>query len=92
MCFFMFKKIERRITKKWQLHLFYNGCLIKKVWINEDTIVKDLVLDIKVYGHKALFGKNIITLMVKPTKLLKTDLDKRKTYWGVVFEKGVEIQ
>lgn len=88
MCFFMFKKEK----SKWKLYLFYNGCLIKKVNIDETTIVKDLVLDITVIGHKALFGKNIITLMVKPTKLLKTDLDKRKTYWGVVFEKGVEVK
>lgn len=92
MCFFMFKKIREKINSKWTLYLFYNGCLIKKVRIDENTTVKDLVLDIKVYGHKALFGKNIITLMVKPTKLLKTNLDKRKTYWGVVFEKGVDIQ
>lgn len=84
----MFKKKE----SKWKLYLFYNGCLIKKVNIDETTIVKDLVLDITVIGHKALFGKNIITLMVRPTKLLKTDIDSKRTYWGVVFEKGVEVE
>lgn len=88
MCFFMFKKKKGY----WRLYLFYNGCLVKKVWIDENTSIKDLVLDITVIGHKALFGKNIITLMVRPTKLLKTDEVSKKTYWGIVFEKGVEVK
>lgn len=88
----MFKKLKERVNRRWKLYLFYNGCLVKKIWIDETTSIKDLVLDITVIGHKALFGKNIITLMVRPTKLLKTDIDSKKTYWGVVFEKGVDIE
>jgi len=30
--------------------------------------------------------------MVRPTRLLKTDEKKKKTYWGVCFEKGVDVQ
>ena len=38
-----------------------------------------------------MFGKWIVGIMVEPTKLLKTDEKNKKTYWGVVFEKGVDI-
>lgn len=84
-CFFMFKD-------KWTLYLFYDGVLIKKLRINKDTDIAKQVLFIKVYGHKKLFGKNIIGLMVKPIRLLKTEEDKKRTYWGVRNEIGVEVQ
>lgn len=77
--------------RKWSLYLFYDGVLIKKVKIDENTIIKEQVLNIRVHGHKSLFGKNNITLMVRPTRILKNDLDKKRTYWGVVFEKGVDV-
>jgi hypothetical protein len=78
----------------WTLFLFYDGVLIKKVkmLIDEKTEITKQVLFIKVYGHKNLFGKNIITLMVRPRRLLKTEEEKKRTYWGVVFEKGVEVE
>jgi len=78
----------------WTLFLFYDGVLIKKVkmLIDEKTEITKQVLFIKIYGHKNLFGKNIITLMVRPRRLLKTEEEKKRTYWGVVFEKGVEVE
>ena len=87
---FMLEKLKDKCTK-WKLYLYYDGVLIKKLRIDENTIIKEQVLNIRVHGHKNLFGKNNITLMVRPIKLLKTDVDKRSTYWGVGFEKGVDV-
>ena len=90
MCFLFMKKKDNNL---WTLFLFYDGILIKKVKmpIDSSTQINKQVLFIKVYGHRKLFGKNIITLMVRPKRLLKTEEEKRRTYWGVVFEKGVEV-
>ena len=89
---FMLDKLKDKWThRKWSLYLFYDGILIKKVKITEDTIINEQVLNIRVYGHKTLFGKNIITLMVRPVKLLKTEEMEKRTYWGVIFEKGVDV-
>lgn len=71
------------------MYLFYNGICIKKIKVHD---YKELdTFYIKVYGHKKMFGKYIVGLLVKPIRLLKTDEKKRKTYWGVIFEKGVDI-
>lgn len=88
----MLEKLKDKWThRKWNLYLFYDGVLIKRIKITEDTIINEQVLNIRVYGHKNLFGKNIITLMVRPVKLLKTEETKKCTFWGVIFEKGVDV-
>lgn len=86
--------MEKKNNNLWTLFLFYDGVLIKKVKmrIDENMEITKQVLFIRVWGHKNLFGKNIITLMVKPKRLLKTEEEKKRTYWGVVFEKGVEVE
>lgn len=76
-------------NKKWTIYLFYNGICIKRLKIDGKNKIETMY--IRVYGHKKLFGKWIVGLMVEPKKLLKTDEDKKKTYWGVVFEKGVDL-
>lgn len=76
-------------NKKWTIYLFYNGICIKKLKIDGKKKIETMY--IRVYGHKKLFGKWIVGLMVEPKKLLKTDEDKKKTYWGVVFERGVDL-
>ena len=83
----MFKK-----STKWKLYLFYNGMLIKKVKINEDEAPADKVYFIKVYGKKSMFGSNIVSLAVRPKVLLDNNEKDRRTYWGVVFEKGVNVE
>lgn len=89
----LLKLKDKWFQKKWVLYLFYDGYLIKKIKLKDiDAEINKQVLDIKVHGMKHLFGKNNITLMVRPQRLLKTDVDKKRTYWGVVFEKGVDIQ
>lgn len=76
-------------NKKWTIYLFYNGICIKKLKIDGKNKIETMY--IRVYGHKKLFGKWVVGLMVEPKKLLKTDEDKKKTYWGVVFERGVDL-
>ena len=93
LCFFMFKKILQRIhdTKKWKLYLFYDGILIKKIKLrNEDFQNKPIYITI--VGHKDKFGKFIVGRMVVPVRLLKTDENKKITYWGVIDEIGVEVE
>ena len=82
----MFKK------DRWKLYLFYNGMLIKKVKINKEEAPADKVYFVKVYGKKSIFGSNIVELAVRPKVLLDNNENKRRTYWGVVFEKGVSIE
>lgn len=91
MLFIMDKIKDKLLHGKWTLYLFYDGVLIKKVRIPENTEINKQVLFIRVIGHKQLFGKNIVNLMVRPITLLKTDIDKKKTYWGVKHELGVDI-
>lgn len=76
---------------KWKLNLYYNGVHIKTLKIDENTAPAEHVYFIRVYGKKSLFGSNIITLAVRPKVLLDNKEKQRQTYWGVVFEKGVEI-
>lgn len=86
----LISKIKRKLkSRKWNIYLFYNGICIKKLKIDSGKDIETMY--VRVYGHKKLFGKTIVGLMVTPTKLLKTDKDHRKTYWGVVFERGVDI-
>jgi hypothetical protein len=85
----MFKKIK---SDKWKLYLFYNGMLIKKVRINKEEAPADNVYFIRVYGKKSIFGSSIVSLAVRPKVLLDNDEKKKRTYWGVVFEKGVSIE
>ena len=77
---------------KWTLYLFYDGVMIKKLKINENEEITKQVYYIKVIGHKHLFGKNIINLMVQPIRLLKTDENKKRTYWGVKNYLGVDVE
>lgn len=89
----MLKKIKDKWEhRKWTIYLFYNGMLIKKLKINENTEPNKELYFIKVYGHKNLFGKNIVSLMVRPIRVLNTDEKRKRTYWGVAHELGVEIK
>ena len=82
----------RKIDNKWKLYLFYNGMLIKKVRINKEEAPADNVYFIRVYGKKSMFGSNVVSIAVRPKVLLDNDEKKKRTYWGVVFEKGVNVE
>ena len=89
----MFKKIikaiKSQLQKKWTLYLYYNGICIKRKKIRDiDDIT---VMSINILGHKELFNRSKIKAVIHPVKLLLTEEDKKKTHWGVIFEKGVDI-
>ena len=85
----MLKKIKALFgKKKWTLYLYYNGIRIKRVKINDISDIKPM--SINILGHKELFGKSQINALIRPVRLLLTEESKKRTHWGVVFEKGVE--
>lgn len=77
--------------KEWKLYLYFNGIYIKTLRINEDTAPNELTLPITVWFKKQLFGNNKVKIIVRPVKIIKNDEKRRKTYWEVKFEQGVEI-
>lgn len=85
----MLKKIkELWNNRKWTLYLYYNGVLIKRLKINDIEDIK--VMSINILFHKELFGKSKINAVIRPVRLLLTEENKKRTHWGVIFEKGVE--
>jgi len=100
--FFVFKKIFSSVSnvftgiidrifrkKRWDLYLYYNGIMIKRVKIKNGEEIKPM--SINIVGHKELFGKSKIRTVICPVKLLLTEESKKKTHWGVIFEKGVDV-
>lgn len=79
------------MKNKWTLYLYYSGILIKKLKIEEQEAPADNSYVINVYFKKKLFGSNKVGVVVRPVRLLKNDEKNRKTYWGVMFETGIEI-
>lgn len=77
--------------KEWKLYLYYNGVLIKTIRIDENEAPAENSYVINVWFKKQLFGNNKVGLIVRPKILLKNDDINKKTYWGVVLEKGLEI-
>lgn len=85
----MFNKIKAFFKKrKWTLYLYYNGIRIKRLKIDDISDIKSM--SINILGHKELFGKSQINALIRPVRLLLTEESKKRTHWGVVFEKGVE--
>ena len=85
----LLKKLKRK--RKWKLYLYYSGILIKTIKITEQEAPADNSYAVNVYFKKRLFGSNKVGVIVKPTRLLKSDEKHRKTYWGTMFETGIEI-
>lgn len=71
-----------------KIHLYYNSTKVKTVRIKEGT---DWKQDYKVtiIGKKRYFGANIITLILRPVKLLRST-DKSLDLNCIVYE-GAEI-
>ena len=77
--------------KEWKLYLYYNGVLIKTIRIDENEAPAENSYVINVWFKKQLFGNNKVGLIVRPKILLKNDDINKKTYWGVILEKGLEV-
>ena len=79
------------MKKQWKLYLYYNGILIKKIRIKENESPSENNYAIRVYFKKQLFKNIIASMVVRPVRLLKTDETKKKTYWGVTMETGIDL-
>ena len=79
------------MKKTWKLYLYYNGILIKKIKIKEDEEPSKNSYAVRVFFKYQLFKNIVASVVVRPVRLLKTDDKKRKTYWGVTMETGIEI-
>lgn len=77
--------------KKWKLHLYYNGVLIKTIRIDENEAPAENSYAIKVWFKKFLFHNIVSGVVVRPVRLLKNDEEKRETHWGTTLETGIEI-
>lgn len=78
------------MKKQWKLYLYYNGILIKKVKISEDTDIKNESYPVRVYFKQQLFKNIVASVVVRPVRLLKTDVKRKRTYWGTTMEVGEE--
>lgn len=78
------------MKKTWKLYLYYNGVLIKRVRINEDEEPGKQTYAVRVFFKQQLFKNVVASVVVRPVRILKTDEKKKKTYWGVTLEPGIE--
>ncbi|MEE1156172.1 MAG: hypothetical protein U0K80_02040 [Methanobrevibacter sp.] len=88
---FLEVKMKKHKKKKWELYLYYNGVLIKKIKIDENEAPAQNSYAIRVFFKKKLFGNLIAGVVVRPIRLLKNDEKSRKTYWGTTLETGLEV-
>jgi len=79
------------MKKQWKLYLYYNGILIKKIRIKEDEEPSKNSYAVRVFFKRQLFKNIVASVVVRPVRLLKTDDTKKKTYWGVTMETGIEV-
>ena len=79
------------MKKTWKLYLYYNGILVKKVKINEDTKPNEENYAVRVFFKQQLFKNIVASVVLRPVRLLKTDEKKKKTYWGCTMETGSEV-
>ena len=83
--------MKKHKKKKWELYLYYNGVLIKKIRIDENEAPAQNSYAIRVFFKKKLFGNLIAGVVVRPIRLLKNDEKSKKTYWGTTLETGLEV-
>lgn len=77
--------------KTWTLYLYFNGIRIKKLKVGENEEPTKNWYIINVWFKKQIFNNNKVSIIVKPKYLMYNDDKKRRTYWGVVLETGIEI-
>lgn len=88
----MINKIKNKWKhRKWKLYMYYNGIHIKTVKINEHAAPTNISMPINVWFKKQLFANNKVGIIVRPVRIIKNDEKKKKTYWEIVLEQGVEI-
>ena len=76
---------------KWQMYLYYNGILIKKLRIQENEAPTENTYVIDVWFKQQIFKNIKVNIIVRPKYLIKNDENTKKTYWGVVLEEGTPL-
>lgn len=88
----MKNKIKQKIKhRKWKLYMYYRNIHIKTIKIDENTAPTDIVKPITIWFKKQLFANNKVGIIVRPVRIIKNDERKKKTYWEIALEQGVEI-
>lgn len=77
--------------KRWKLYLYLNNICIKKLYIDDEIKPKEEIFVINVWFKRNIFNSNHIKTVVRPTKLIYTDMKKRETHWEFEYEKGIDI-
>ena len=76
---------------KWQMYLYYNGILIKKLWIQENEAPTENTYVIDVWFKQQIFRNMKVNIIVRPKYLIKNDENAKKTYWGVILGEGTPL-
>lgn len=87
----MFRKLKSKFKDYWTLYLYYNGVQVKRIRIHKDDAPADNTYVVRILFKKHLFGSNNVVVMLRPNTLLKTEEKAKKTYWGAIFERGLNI-
>lgn len=87
----MIKRLIQKYKERWTLYLYYDGVQVKKLRIHKDDAPADNTYVVRILFKKHLFGSNNVVVILRPTELLKTEEKTKKTYWGAVFERGLNI-
>ena len=80
-----------RKNKKWKMYLYYKGIHIKTIKIDENEEPNKNSYVINVWFRKQLFANNKVGIIARPFKIVKNDEKRRKTYWEIILEEGLEI-
>lgn len=80
-----------RHKDKWKLSFYYNKQLIKTIYVDEEEKIFNNFYSIKVRWQKHLFGKNKVQLIVKPTKIILNEKEKKHVHVGVELFEGVLV-
>ena len=77
-------------NRKWKMHLYLNGVCIKKMKINITENPKDNIYPITIWFKKFIYGTNKVDIIVRPTRLIYTDTEKKITHWEFRYEEGID--
>ena len=77
--------------RKWSIQLYLNGIYVGKTYIDETEDPSKNVYLVHFWFKKQIFKSNHVKSLVHPTRILRTDEDKKITHWLFEYEKGSEV-
>ena len=76
---------------KWKMCLYLNGVYVGKVKIKANENPSDNTYIVSFWFKKQIFKSNHVKCVIHPTKILKTEENKKRTHWLFEYEKGTEV-